>query len=188
MENRESKRHGVIIAGLGGMGVLVAGRILASAAATVYRYVSWVPSYATERRGGLSECTVILSHREIASPILSRAEAVMLLDSSQLGAFESRLRPGGLIIAESASLKDRPVRTDVRLLPVSGLEIAMSMGGVVVNNLILLGVYVEVVKPFLPDLIVKELEKAYADREAVLRRNTEAFSRGLEMGQEGSLR
>jgi len=183
MQNNKPSRCELIIAGLGGMGVLVAGRTLASAAAKVYRYISWVPSYATERRGGLVECTVVLSDQEIASPILSRAQTVMLLDASQLKAFESRVCPGGLVIAESASLKDNPARTDFRLLPVSGLEVAMGMGGIVVNNMIMLGVYMELIKPLAPDLIEKELESRYARKEAILKSNTQAFRRGLELGK-----
>jgi Pyruvate/2-oxoacid:ferredoxin oxidoreductase gamma subunit len=107
----------------------------------------------------------------------------MLLDGSQLKAFESRVRPGGLVIAESASLKDKAGRTDFRLLPVSGLEIAMGIGGIIVNNLILLGVYTELIKPFPPDLIKEELDRTYGDREAVLQRNREAFRLGLELGK-----
>lgn len=183
MQSNKPSRYELIIAGLGGMGVLVAGRLLASAAARVYKHISWVPSYATERRGGLVECTVVLSDQEIASPILSRAQTVMLLDASQLKAFQSRVRPGGLVIAESASLKDNPARTDFRLLPVSGLEIAMGMGGMVVNNMIMLGVYMELIKPLLPDLIEKELESRYARKEAILQSNTQAFRRGLELGK-----
>jgi len=179
----EPSRYEVIIAGLGGMGVLVAGRTLASAAARVYRYISWAPSYATERRGGLVECTVVLSDQEIASPILSRVQTVILLDASRLKAFESRVRPGGLMIAESASLQDKPTRMDFRLLPVSGLEIAMDMGGAVVNNMIMLGVYTQLIKPLSPELIEKELESTYAKKEAILRSNTQAFRRGLELGK-----
>lgn len=165
------------------MGVLVAGRLLASAAVRRYKHISWVPSYATERRGGLSECTVVLSPQEIASPILSRAQTVMLLDGSQLKTFESRVRPGGLMIVESAGLSDKPERGDLRLLAVSGLEIAMRIGGAVVNNLILLGVYTQLMKPLPPRLIEEELETTYGDRQAVLERNKEAFRRGIELGK-----
>ena len=173
----------VIIAGIGGMGVLVAGRLLASAALPRYKHISWMPSYGEARRGGPSECTVVLSDQEIASPILDQAQTVMLLDSSQLKAFEARVRPEGVMIVESAGLKDKPERKDFRLLPVSGLEIAMGIGGVLVNNLILLGVYTEVIKPLPPELIEEELERTYGDREAILRRNKEAFRQGLELGK-----
>jgi len=183
MQNKTPSRVELIIVGIGGMGVLVAGRLLASAALPRYEYISWLPTYGEARRGGPSECTVILSHQPIASPILDQAQTVMLLDGSQLRDFEGRVRPDGIIVAESAGLKDKPKRNDFKLLPVSGLEIAMGMGGVLYNGLILLGAYVEATKPVPPELIDEELERRYGGNETVLKQNKEAFRRGLELGK-----
>jgi len=183
MEHKTPSRVEVIVAGIGGMGVLVAGRLLASAALQRYKHVSWVPSYAEARRGGLSECTVILSHEEIASPILDQVQTVMVLDGSQLKAFEPRVRSGGAMIIESAGLTDQPERKDFSLLPVSGLEIAISLGDSLINNMILLGVYIEVIKPISAELIEEELKRRYGGREAVLKQNKDAFKRGLELGK-----
>ena len=183
MEKTMLSKAEVIMAGLGGMGVLVAGRLLAWGALPRYKHISWMPTYGEARRGGLSECTVILSDQEIASPILDQAQTVMLWDSSQVKAFESRVRPGGLMIVESAGLQNKPERQDFRLLPVSGLEIAMGLGGVVINNMILLGVYTQVVGPLSAQLIEEELDRRYGDKEAMLKRNKEAFRKGIELGK-----
>ena len=183
MEQKAPSRVEVIVAGIGGMGVLVAGRLLASAALQRYKHISWVPSYGEARRGGLSECTVILSHEEIASPILDQAQTVVVLDGSQLKAFEPRVRPGGVMIIESAGLTDKPERKDFRLLPVSGLEIAIGLGDSLINNMILLGIYVEVIKPIPAELIEEELERIFGDRQFILKRNEDAFKRGLELGK-----
>jgi len=107
----------------------------------------------------------------------------MVLDSSQLKAFEPRVRPGGVMIIESAGLTDKPERKDFRLLPISGLEIAISLGDSLINNMILLGVYVEVIKPIPAELIESELERRYRDREAILKQNKDAFKQGLELGK-----
>jgi 2-oxoglutarate ferredoxin oxidoreductase subunit gamma len=183
MTSKKLSRVELIIAGIGGMGILVAGRLLASAALQQHKHISWMPTYGEARRGGPSECTVILSDQEIASPILDQAQTVMLLDGSQIKAFEARVRPDGLMIVESAGLKDNLQREDCTLLPVSGLKMAMSIGGMLVNNLILLGVYTELVKPILPELIEEELDRTYGDREAVLNRNKQAFRKGLELAK-----
>lgn len=177
-----ASRVELIMAGLGGMGVLVAARLLASAALNEYKYVSWMPSYAEARRGGLSECTVILSNRKIASPILDQAQTVLLLDSSQVKPFEPRVRPDGIMIVETAGMTAGPDRKDISVVPVSGLQLAMGMGGIVVNSLIHLGVFMQAVKPFSPDLILAELEGQYAGRASVLDRNKAAFTKGLELG------
>jgi 2-oxoglutarate ferredoxin oxidoreductase subunit gamma len=105
------------------------------------------------------------------------------LDSSQAGGFANRVRPGGMMIVESTGLAYEPERKDFRLFPVSGLEKAMEMGSSVVNNLIMLGVYIELARPLPPELIEEELERRYGDKGSVLELNKQAFHCGLEMGR-----
>jgi 2-oxoglutarate ferredoxin oxidoreductase subunit gamma len=181
MEQNTPSKVELIIVGLGGMGVLVAGRLLAAAGVRSYKHVSWMPAYGEARRGGLSECTVILSPDEIASPILDVSEATLILDSSQAKAFEQRVRPGGIMIVEKAGLKEKPAREDIRVVPVSGMEMAMGLGGLQVTNLIMLGVYMELAKPLSPRLIEDELRRSYSD--GVLERNTRALKVGMEVGR-----
>ncbi len=183
MEQKLPSRVEVIMAGIGGMGVLMAGQLLSWAGLKRYERVSWAPSYAVARRGGLCECTVVCSDEEICSPLLDQAKALLIFEGSQFKTFEPRVRPGGLMIVESAGLEEQPSREDYRLLPVAGMEIAINMGAAVVNNLILLGVFTEVTDALPAELIEAELDKRYGAREATLARNKEAFRRGLELGQ-----
>jgi len=52
-----------------------------------------------------------------------------------------------------------------------------------INNLILLGVYVELARTVTAELIEEELKRSYGDREAILKRNKQAFRRGLELAK-----
>jgi len=183
MEQVRPAKTEVIMAGLGGMGVLVAGQVLSCAALSSYEYVSWAPSYAVARRGGLCECTVVLSEEEIASPILDQAQAVLVFDGSQFKFFEPRVRSGGVMIVEKAGLKEEKEREDITLLPVAGLEIAMALGTSMVNNLILLGVYTAVSKAIAAELIEAELDSRYGGKRDVIEVNKEAFRRGLELAK-----
>ncbi|MFH1626081.1 MAG: 2-oxoacid:acceptor oxidoreductase family protein, partial [Pseudomonadota bacterium] len=142
MEEKSASRRDVMIAGLGGMGVLMIGHILSSAALREFKHVSWLPSYSTEKRGGLCECTVIFSNEDIASPIIDRAQAVMVLDAGQLKAFESRVCPGGVILVETSGLQGDREGTDYRLFRIPGMETAVSLGAIQMSNLIMLGAYV----------------------------------------------
>jgi len=173
----------LIVAGFGGQGVLFAGQMLAQAATRRYKHISYMPSYGTEKRGGHSECTVVLSDQEIASPVLDQSQTVLLLDSGQASTYEERVRPGGTMLVEQSGLTYQPQRTDIRFLPVSGLEIAVRLGGAMINNLIMLGVYTQLTQVVGADLIADELKKQAGDRAAVLKRNAEAFARGLELGK-----
>ena len=183
MEQKATSKAEVIMAGLGGMGVLVAGQVVSWAALQRYKHVSWAPSYAVARRGGLCECTVIFSDEEIASPLLDQAQTVIVFDGSQMKAFESRVRAGGVMIVEKAGLTDTPERGDFTLLPVPGMEIAISLGESLINNLILLGVYVKTDRVIPCELIERELERRYGSKEKILERNKTAFRRGLELGK-----
>ena len=73
MEQNGRARNEVLMAGIGGMGVLVSGQVLLEAAFQRYEHVSYVSSYGFARRGGLCECTVVFSDEKIASPLLDRS-------------------------------------------------------------------------------------------------------------------
>ncbi len=181
MDGERPKRAELIIAGLGGMGVLVAGRLLAAAAMDTYRHISWMPTYGEARRGGLSDCTVILSQAEIASPILDRSDAVMMLDSAQMRTFEHRVRPGGLLILERASLKEWPTRCDIRVASVPGMETALRLGKLQVANLVMLGAYLGMAGPIDAGVVEEELRIRYSG--GTLERNSAALKAGLEAGR-----
>jgi 2-oxoglutarate ferredoxin oxidoreductase subunit gamma len=57
----------VVFAGFGGQGVLFAGQLLAYAAMDQGRYVTWIPSYGPEMRGGTAHCIVTVSDEPIGS-------------------------------------------------------------------------------------------------------------------------
>jgi 2-oxoglutarate ferredoxin oxidoreductase subunit gamma len=182
MQHDSNIRGEVLMAGIGGMGVLSAGQVLLDAAFQAHEHVTYISSYGFARRGGLCECTVIFSDEKISSPLLDQAQVVMLLDSSQFKGFEHRVRPGGLIIAEKAGLRAEKGREDYTLYALPGMEIAISMGSSVINNLIMLGSYIAITRSVSSDLIEAELKKRFEGNEKMLARNLDAFRRGLELG------
>jgi 2-oxoglutarate ferredoxin oxidoreductase subunit gamma len=183
MSKTRSSRGELIIAGLGGMGVLSAGQVLLEAAFQQYQNVSYTPTYGFAKRGGLCQCTVIFSDSKIISPLVEQAQAVMLLDSSQFSTFEPRVRPGGVVIAEKASMFAERERKDYKLYELPGLEIAVSMGSSQVNNFIMLGAYISITGAVSPEHIEEALNARYGKDEKVLQRNLIAFKRGLEIGK-----
>jgi 2-oxoglutarate ferredoxin oxidoreductase subunit gamma len=176
-------RGEVVMAGIGGMGVLVAGQILSHAAFQRHKHASYVPSYGFARRGGNSEYTVIFSDEKISSPILDQAQVVVLLDSSQFGVYESRVRPGGVFIVEKSGLTADRERQNYKLYMLPTMEIAVSMGASVLVGLIMLGACVAIIGSISQQLIEAELRIRYGDNEKSLARNIEAFRHGLELGK-----
>ena len=66
----------IIFAGFGGQGVILAGKILTLAGMNEDKYVSHIPSYGAEMRGGTANCSVIVSDEEVAK-YLSEAKALI---------------------------------------------------------------------------------------------------------------
>ena len=59
----------IVLAGFGGQGVLLIGKLMAYAGMKAGHEVTWLPSYGPEMRGGTCNCTVVMSDRPIGSPI-----------------------------------------------------------------------------------------------------------------------
>jgi len=85
----------IVIAGFGGQGIILAGKLLAQAAMKAGLEVTYMPSYGAEVRGGTANCMVILSNRPIACPIVSAPTALVICNKASLSKFAPRLRPGG---------------------------------------------------------------------------------------------
>ncbi|MBI2877921.1 MAG: 2-oxoacid:acceptor oxidoreductase family protein [Candidatus Tectomicrobia bacterium] len=181
---REAGAHSVIFAGIGGRGVLAAGRILAEAAVADYPHVIWLPTLTTAMRGEPCECTLVLSPQRIASVNVWRPDALVILDPSRLKVFEGRVRPGGLIITETAGLEEKERRADVQWIKVPALEMAIQMGNPMMANLILLGIYVGKMGVVPPEAVEAKLEKKFGGREMVSATNREAFRQGIELARD----
>lgn len=182
MEQGVSAKGEVIMAGIGGGGVLTAGTLLAQAATNEYKNVTWFPSYAISKRGGFVECTVVFSNDEIASPLLSQADGVIVAEAAQFKDFEGRVRPGGTMIVEKTGLESKAERKDIRVIEVPAIEAAIGIGGSSRGaNLVLLGAFVGVTQIIPPELIKQQLKEAFAGKEKVLKGNLEAFDQGLNL-------
>ena len=166
-------RAEVIMAGIGGKGILTTGQLLARAGLAQYKYVTWLPSYGVMMRGGASECTVILSDEEIASPLIPLADAVIVMGASYFKAFEGRVRPGGVMVFDTAGLAEGMERQDIRPIAVPATELGVSIGDARVANMILMGAYVEATRVLPAQLVEDEIEKRKGGKASLNRRLSE---------------
>ena len=139
-------RQALIIAGFGGQGVVKAGVLLATAAMLENKHCTHFPSYGAEMRGGTTNCSVIISQDEIASPIINQPDTIIVMNAPSLIKFEPRLKSGGLIIYNSSLISNPPSRTDVDILPVPANEIAEKLGATRYANMVIIGAYIGKIK------------------------------------------
>ena len=131
-----------IFAGFGGQGMLLIGKFLAEAGMETGKHVSWLPSYGPEMRGGTANCSVVVSDRPVASPLINVADTVLAMNKPSLLKFEGSVKAGGLLLINSSIIDIKTSRTDVDAVYVPCNEIAESIGNLKGPNVVFLGAYV----------------------------------------------
>jgi len=131
----------IIIAGAGGQGVMLLGKVLARAAMREDRFVTWLPSYGAEVRGGTSHSMVIISDREIGSPYIERPDSLIIMNAPSLERFKNRIANKGLLIINS-SLVSRYTDKNLHVLQYPFTDIAIKLGNIRVANMVALGCFI----------------------------------------------
>lgn len=131
----------IIIAGFGGQGILMLGKLLAYAGMTEGKQVSWLPAYGPEMRGGTANCNVIVSDELIGAPVVTEATCVIAMNLPSLDRFESSVQPGGWLLVNSSLIPRAPARHDVQILTIPVNELAQQQGSPRVANVVMLGAY-----------------------------------------------
>ena len=62
----------VVIAGFGGQGIILAGKLLAQTAMLSGMETTYMPSYGAEMRGGTANSMIIIADQPVASPLVTR--------------------------------------------------------------------------------------------------------------------
>ena len=148
-----------IFAGFGGQGVLMMGYTFAQAAMMEGYQVTYLPSYGAEVRGGAANCTVAVADEEIASPIASEPDCLVIMNKPSLLTFQNRITHGGVMFLNTSLVDIRPFREDVVVYEIPLAKIANSIGVTRGHNLIMLGAFVRHTKIVSPETCLKGLEE-----------------------------
>ena len=63
MKNNKTE---IVLAGFGGQGIMMMGKLLAQAGLASHRNVTWMPSYGAEVRGGTAYSMTKISDKELS--------------------------------------------------------------------------------------------------------------------------
>jgi 2-oxoglutarate ferredoxin oxidoreductase subunit gamma len=114
MENNNTMQNGkdrieIRFSGKGGQGMILAGIILAEAAA-IYcgKNAIQSQSYGPEARGGSSRADVIISNSEILYPKTMQLNYLVALSQEACDSYARHLRDDGLLIADEDAVKHIP--------------------------------------------------------------------------------
>jgi 2-oxoglutarate ferredoxin oxidoreductase subunit gamma len=176
-------RFEIRLSGEGGQGLVLAGKILAEAAA-IYdeRNATQSQSYGPEARGGASKSEVIIADGEIDYPKAEKLDLQLVLTQEALDKYWKDLRPGGWLVVDSDAVTRLP-EGDFRVVRVPFVRLAREkLAKPVVANIIALGLIVRLTRAVSEE----------AAEQAILARvprgteelNRRAYHLGLEVADE----
>lgn len=169
----------LLIAGVGGQGVLSLGQILAQAATAERKWATWVPSYGAEMRGGVTTCTVIISNQPVVCPIVDRFCSLIALapETLYLG---SLVEPGGLLLSDVTSARTGLVVGNIQsvAIPASDFGQQLSLGQH--TNIVFLGAYLALRPVVGFSAVESTLEKMFGQTKEIVALNRRSLMAGKE--------
>lgn len=180
-------RIDLIISGFGGQGILFSGNLIALAAMKEGYQVTYLPVYGPEMRGGTCNCTVIISEKEIASPLVSNPSFLIIMNYPSFVKFVPNLKNGGSAIINSDLVKPEEIKNleslkkkhKLYFVPVTSL--AEKLNTPLLANLCAIGAFYEVTKIFKKSNFKKALKEMLGKGKAhFFEPNIKAFEAGAK--------
>ena len=132
-------------------------------------------------RGGTANCTVAVGDEEIASPVASEPNYLIVMNAPSLFSFQNRVTLGGTIFLNSSIINDRPNRQDVKVFCVPCADIAQELGNIRVANIIMMGAFIKISDVVSPDIYLKNLESIMGSKKKSFAEvNRKAFAAGFD--------
>lgn len=164
-KSADNKLEQVIIAGFGGQGIILVGKLLAQAAMKAGKEVTYMPSYGAEVRGGASNCMITIADEPIPTPVVSKASCVIAMSKAAFNKFESSVEQGGLLIINSSQVDvEAKSQNGVEVVKIPIDEIAVGLGSPRVANMVALGAYLQKSGHISPDMAADCLPDVLAKR------------------------
>jgi len=177
-----SQRYEIRLAGEGGQGMLLAGAILAEAAA-IYdgRNVIMTQAYVPQQRGGFTETELVLSDGEIDYPKILAANLLLALTQDAFNRHSQQMAKGGLILIDPSLVDATEVEdANIERLPLKEIAIKAT-GSETATNLVALGVISGLTKSVSLSALTAALRKHFSGKSRLL--NEAALRKGFELGK-----
>lgn len=174
----------LMIAGFGGQGVMIMGKLLSqSIFEHTDKQITFFPSYGAQQRGGTANCFVVMSDKPVGSPMAEKVEELIVMNEPSYSKFLNKLKPEGVLFINSSIVTDEIERDDIKVIKVPVTDIALELGNIKVLNIIMLGVYIGYSESIEYGVMLETIKKVLAKKSELLILNEKAFAKGFELGK-----
>lgn len=181
-KTKQLKKHceETLCAGFGGQGIMFMGKLIALAGLLADKYVTWMPSYGAEVRGGTAYSMVKVSDGEIASPIVTNPDVLIVMNKPSLVKYEDKLKEGGILISNRTLVGNVAKRKGITLVNIPLTEAASKLGDVRSANMIAIGALAKRSKMLSIRNITAALGVAFKNNDELFLRNKKALEKGYK--------
>lgn len=164
------------------------GKLIAWAAMRENKFVSFLPAYGAEVRGGTSHCSIVISDKEIASVAFDEIDTLIAMNSPSVLKFIPKLKNGSELFINASMVS--PIKGRAGLTPkINGVkvhllkftDIASGLGNVRTANMVALGAYLAGKKLLSLKNILKLLPEAFKNNKKLQTLNEQAIKAGMNL-------
>ena len=168
-------------AGFGGQGIISLGQLWVYFAMQEGKNVTFFPFYGAEKRGGVARASVIISDDEIASPLVSVPDSVLVMNTDSLPICEKMVKENGLMLINSSLVKEEPSRGDIKIVKIDATNTADQIGSLQIANMVALGAMAKLTNALKLTDIEGVLKKFFPqDKRQFIPLNVKAIEAGFE--------
>ena len=170
----------IFLGGLGGQGVVLAGKMMGMASVNAGGYATSYSEYAPAMRNGYTYTTVIIADKEIGAQVTEAYDYMVFFDEDSCVKQKHCLKQGGIYIINSSLVNTMPDIEKGKILKIAASEIADELGNARLLNVIILGAIVAA-----SEAVDKEQEEnvilsIFGKKPNIAELNIIAFRRGME--------
>ena len=170
----------LLVAGFGGQGVMLIGKTIGYAASKADKFVTFSPAYGSEQRGGTANCTVVISDKEIASPIKGMIDDLIIMNELSYEKFSSKVKKGGAMVINSSMVASKCDNKDINVYYIPVNDIAAELGNALVANIVMLGAYIGISNILDKEVVLDIVKYNLKDKPKLIDINVNAFNKGIE--------
>lgn len=175
----------LLVAGFGGQGVMMIGKLIGECAFDQNLHVTFLPSYGPEQRGGTANCTVIQSNQPIGSPTSDSLDVLCVMNQPSLDKFVDSIRPGGILLTNSSLVDVSGVtRKDIKIVEVDADNLAYEIGSKKIANIIIFAAYMAIANTLPIETVKAIVMKKLGRKPELLAMNEAAFEKGVQIARE----
>ena len=178
---KPAARTEIRIGGTGGQGLILSGKMLADALASLGKRIAQSQTYEPTSRGGFCNSDLVVSGGDVDYPLATALDCLVLLDRMAVKPSWPLLKPGALVIADTRLCPELPTG-DFRGYHLPLTRTAIELGSERVSNIVALGALAALAKlcehKILEQAVRAETPKSFLDL------NLDALAAGYKLAAE----